>query len=73
MLKTARQTAAIKAACREKNSVVTSTHDWTADDGLIDGVEPAAGSILVNMRNRALGTHRTFVVEPNGDTTYMGG
>lgn len=72
-MRTARQTAAIKAECKDRNSEVTSTHNWTADDGLIDGVEPAAGSILVNMRNRAHGTHRTIVVEPNGDTTYMGG
>lgn len=72
-MSTARQTAAIKAECKDRNSKVTSTHAWTAEDGLIDGVEPADGSILVNMRNRALGIHRTFVVEPNGDTTYMGG
>jgi hypothetical protein len=70
---TAKQTAAIKAECKDRNSEVTSTHAWTAEDGLIDGVKPAAGTILVNMRNRVLGTHRTFVVEPNGDTTYMGG
>ena len=70
---TAKQTAAIKAECRDRNSEVTSTHPWTDDDGLIDGEKPAVGTLIVRMRNRAFGSTRAIVVEPNGDTTVMGG